>query len=130
MDAILLIAGLFVLWIWLHGHPVGAVVAFLIVIFTGAPAVVGLDSPSTYLGYSAAFALAPMTILWLYRDLKKGRDSRLAHFGTVVLDSLAPPKTQEPNVVWSKADLEAWARAPAGQSYERPLGVRPRQPGD
>jgi hypothetical protein len=129
MGAILLIAGLFFFWIWLHGHPIGAVVAFLLVIFTGAPAILGVDNLPMYLGYSAALALSPMAILWLYRDLKKGRDSRLAHFGAAVLDSLAPPKAREPDVAWSKEDLEAWARAPSGQPYERPIEVRLRQPG-
>ena len=128
MNVILLIAGLFFFWIWLHGHPVGAVVAFLLALFTGAPAILGVDSLPLYLGYSAAFALAPITVLWLWRDLPKGRDSRLARFGNAMLDGLAPPKAQKPDVTWSKADLEAWAKAPSDQPYERPLAVRLQRP--
>ena len=125
MDAILLIAGLFFFWIWLHAHPVGAVVTFLAAIFTGAPAILGVDSLASYLGYSAAFALAPMTILWLYRDLKKGRDSRLAHFGSAVLDSLAPPKAQEPDVVWSTPMSASLNKRVAALEAQAPGAVLP-----
>jgi hypothetical protein len=76
MDAVLLIAGLFVLWIWLHGHPIGALAVFVAM---ASPALL-IDPPFTmsrlaglvaYLGVAAVVALAPRKIIGLYRDSKK-----------------------------------------------------------
>ena len=118
MDAVLLIAGLFVLWIWLHGHPIGALVVF-VALFVVLGADAHPDSPFMTihnevitLGYLAAFALAPMTILSIYRDLKKGRGSRLAYFGDMALTSLtAPPvpQAQKPeDRCWTKEVIQAY----------------------
>jgi hypothetical protein len=119
MDAVLLIAGLFVLWIWLHGHPIGALVAFLAVIFSGSPDIPSLETlpkpegALAYLAIAAAVALAPMAILWLYRDLKKGRRGRLAHLGDMWLTSLAQPpvpKAQKPKARgWAKEEMQAYS---------------------
>ena len=135
MDAVLLIAGLFVLWLWLKGHPIGAFGVFAVLIG------LGLGSSLAAIGYFAVFALAPMTILWLYRDLKKGRGGLLAYFGDRVLTDLGAspaPQAQKlegrcwtkeviqahfDNYSWSKADLEVWAGAPAEQLARQGLAI-------
>ncbi len=109
MAVVLLIAGLLAFWIWLRGHYIGAAVAFLAALWMGPG-----DTLPTDLGYSAAFALAPMTILWFYRDLRKGGAGRLARLSAWWQENLnqpTPPKAQKPKVYQSPEARKLEARA-------------------
>ena len=147
MNVILLLLGLFFFYIWIYGHPLGAVMAFLAATFSGLPAMLGASTPIFYLACGVALALTPMVIRWVYRDIRKGRGGHLAHFGNWYLTELRTPKplkaskaskppegteAPEPEVVWTRADLEAWARRESmkelhvyematGRLFERPL---------
>jgi hypothetical protein len=152
MNTVLLLVGLFVLWIWLHGHPIGALGAFVALVLSGL--VPQTHGALSFLGISAGIALMPMMVLWFFRDIRKGRAGLLAQAGTWYLAEMRTPSkphwsARKPAPIvdplegysWSKADLEAWARRKSmeelheyekatGQLFEQPLGVRLRQPGD
>jgi hypothetical protein len=152
MNTVLVIAGLLLLWIWLRGHPIGALAAFVALMLSGL--MPQTDGILSFFGVSAVIALTPMMVRWVYRDLKRGRAGLMAQAGTWYLAEMRTPSkphwsARKPAPIvdplegysWSKADLEAWARRKSmeelheyekatGQLFEQPLGVRLKQPGD